>query len=183
MTEIWKAIPGHEYYECSNIGRVRSIDRTVWNNGGRSPHWCSLKGRVLRQSTHKGYRYVSLGRDHKTQVHILVMATFVGPRPEGVDVCHNDGNPENNRVDNLRYGTHSENMMDCVRHGRNRESTWTYCKRGHLLADPNLRKKDCGRGQCLSCMKATRNRRGAPESVIQEVADDHYRQIMYGAVA
>lgn len=48
---------------------------------------------------------------------MLVMLAFVGPRPDGLDVCHGNGNPADNRLENLRYGTRSENMRDALRHG------------------------------------------------------------------
>ena len=40
------------------------------------------------------------------------MLAFVGPCPPGMEVCHNDSNPKNNRLDNLRYDTHMNNMID-----------------------------------------------------------------------
>ena len=51
-------------------------------------------------------------------VHILIAEAFLGPRPEGLEVCHNDGNRNNNRPDNLRYDTRSSNNLDAYDHGR-----------------------------------------------------------------
>lgn len=50
-------------------------------------------------------------------VHHLVLEAFVGPRPDGMECCHNDGNASNNRRCNLRWDTHRSNMQDCLRHG------------------------------------------------------------------
>ena len=50
-------------------------------------------------------------------VHHLVLETFVGPRPEGMFGCHNDGNPINNRLDNLRWDYPAGNSADMVKHG------------------------------------------------------------------
>ena len=50
-------------------------------------------------------------------VHRLVLEAFVGPRPVGTECCHNDGNPANNALHNLRWGTRKTNMGDRIRHG------------------------------------------------------------------
>lgn len=51
------------------------------------------------------------------KVAVLVLLAFVGPRPKGMECCHNDGDPENNSLDNLRWDTHSSNVYDAIRHG------------------------------------------------------------------
>lgn len=50
-------------------------------------------------------------------VHTLVLLAFSGPRPPGKECCHNDGNKDNNRADNLRYGTQADNARDRIKHG------------------------------------------------------------------
>ncbi|RUU22663.1 HNH endonuclease [Mesorhizobium sp. M7A.F.Ca.AU.002.06.1.1] len=50
-------------------------------------------------------------------VHLLVLEAFVGPRPDGLEGCHNDGNPDNNRLDNLRWDTPESNQADRIAHG------------------------------------------------------------------
>lgn len=45
-------------------------------------------------------------------VHLYVLETFVGPRPEGMQACHGDGDPANNRLSNLRWDTCSNNNLD-----------------------------------------------------------------------
>lgn len=50
-------------------------------------------------------------------VHRLVLETFVGPCPQGMECCHKNGIPNDNRLENLRWGTHSENMQDMIEHG------------------------------------------------------------------
>jgi len=47
----------------------------------------------------------------------LVLTAFVGPRPEGMECCHNDGDETNDHADNLRWDTHSANLLDRRRHG------------------------------------------------------------------
>lgn len=120
MTEVWKDIPGYEgRYQVSDQGRVRSVDRlTSVNSGkdGRKSYTRKEKGKLL-VPTGERYLGVCLGRyPTKQNVHNLVMLAFVGPCPEGQEVCHNNGNAFDNRLCNLRYDSRSENVRDQVRH-------------------------------------------------------------------
>ena len=117
--EIWKDIPGYEgRYQASNLGRIRSLDRELGPLGKRGHS--RMKGRILRPGRNKsGHLSVVLG--HKaagSQVHQLIALTFIGPKPEGMEVCHNDGDPTNNRVENLRYDTRTNNILDVYRAGK-----------------------------------------------------------------
>jgi hypothetical protein len=58
-----------------------------------------------------------LDQTRQHYVHRLVLVAFVGPRPPGLVCCHNDGNPLNNRVENLRWDTYEANEADKLRHG------------------------------------------------------------------
>jgi hypothetical protein len=67
-----------------------------------------------------GYLVVSLCREKKVRVvkvHHLVLLAFIGPRPVGAHGCHNDGNPKNNAIGNLRWDTPSGNNADKKKHG------------------------------------------------------------------
>lgn len=68
-----------------------------------------------------GYLYVVLYGPNKKpkawRVHVLVLTAFVGQRPDGMECCHADRDVTNNRLDNLRWGTHADNESDRVRHG------------------------------------------------------------------
>lgn len=119
MPEIWKPVPGWEgAYEVSDCGRVRSVDRVVENSRGVRQR---LKGRILKHGhTAYGYPYVNLCRDNSPvsrEVHALVAAAFIGPRPDGYQVCHNDGDPLNNQAENLRYDSAKGNQSDRSKHG------------------------------------------------------------------
>lgn len=57
------------------------------------------------------------GKFRSFAVHRLVLDAFVGPCPEGMEGCHNNGDPWDNRVENLRWDTHRNNMRDSMRHG------------------------------------------------------------------
>lgn len=121
--EIWLPIEGYEsLYEASDHGRVRSLDRI-----GARPSAPRLKGRVLKMPPDSGgYPQVTLCKDRikqKTLAHTLVASAFLGPRPDGQEVCHGDGDPQNNHVGNLRYDTHEGNSADMIRHGRTMRGT------------------------------------------------------------
>jgi hypothetical protein len=117
MIEEWRPIPGfNEWYEASNLGNVRS-----WING-RFQYGRREEPRILKkQNNSTGYNVVGLrppvGRCRTYQVHPLILETFVGPRPKNMQACHNDGDPFNNRLNNLRWDTQSGNQMDRRKHG------------------------------------------------------------------
>lgn len=116
--EIWKDIPGYEgKYQASTQGRIRSLDRLLGTPGKKG--FKHMKGRILRPGpTRTGHLYVVLGHGAAgSPVHTLVALTFLGPRPRGADVCHNDGDPTNNNIDNLRYDTRSNNILDVYKSG------------------------------------------------------------------
>ena len=78
-----------------------------------------VDGVTLRPgSMPSGHVSVSLGRNNSQCVHKLVLLAFVGAAPEGHECCHNNGDPSDNRIENLRWGTRSENNIDAVKHGR-----------------------------------------------------------------
>lgn len=111
MRQIWAPIPGRDGYEASNFGQIRSLDRwVVYSNGVR--HFCP--GKILRQFTlRNGYKTTHLGSKRFNEyVHHLVAKAFLGPRPTGMDVCHNNNNKAYNWLINLRYDTRKGNMDD-----------------------------------------------------------------------
>lgn len=149
--EIWAPVPGYEdLYEVSDRGRVRGLDRLVERSDGRKiPH----KGRVLKPAHRgRGYLHVVLCRDGvqlgKT-VHSLVAGAFLGPRPDGFDILHLDGNMENNDLSNLRYGTRSDNLKNTYDYGG---------KIGHgklSLADVDEIRERLSRGEAAASIAET----------------------------
>jgi NUMOD4 motif/HNH endonuclease len=120
LNEEWQPVVGYEgYYTVSNLGRVRSEQRYVTNNkdGGKR----LVRSLILKQQKDiNGYFVVCLYTSQKRKVcrvSILVAQAFVGPRPIGLDVCHNDGNRANNLASNLRYDTRKGNMADALAQG------------------------------------------------------------------
>src|SRR4051794_38431819 len=65
----------------------------------------------------RGHCTVELGRDNIRFIHRLVLEAFVGPCPDGLECRHLDGDPGNNLLSNLKWGTRLENFQDSVKHG------------------------------------------------------------------
>ena len=116
IMEIWKDIEGYEgLYQVSNIGRVKSMNRIVNNNGGTDYR----KERVLKQDIDRGgYIQTHLSKDGKVKthkVHRLVAKAFpeiCGEWFEGCEIDHKDGVKNNNKATNLKICTKSENMRN-----------------------------------------------------------------------
>ena len=134
MTEQWKPVPGYEgLYSVSDHGRVRSERRVVNRRDGRT---YTFRERILRSGLSRGYACVVLCRDgteRTFKVHRLVMLAFKGPRPEGNEIRHLNGVKTDNRLENLQYGTQSENTADQVIHGVHNQARKTQCPQGHPL--------------------------------------------------
>ena len=120
--EIWKDIPGYEgKYQASTLGRIKSLERTIFTGNQYGPFTYILKEHFLSPGKHDKYGHLSvvLNDPRKTfSVHCLVMLAFMGPPEEGMVVCHKNGVPSDNRLSNLRYDTQSENVIDVFRQGR-----------------------------------------------------------------
>ena len=122
--EIWKDIPGYEgRYQASSLGRIKSLKRKVRgeNPYTRKEFLRTVPERILRPGRFckSGHVSVILGRGTPGRpVHQLVAFTFLGPRPEGLDILHINGNPLDNRVGNLMYGTRRENILDVYFQGK-----------------------------------------------------------------
>lgn len=117
--EVWKAVVGFEgAYEVSNLGRVRSLDRTISVfNVRKGWHDRYYKGRTLKPGPRPcGHLTVALGNADggKTfNVHTLVLEAFVGPRPApNLIGRHLDGDEKNCHFDNLVWATRRENGQD-----------------------------------------------------------------------
>src|SRR5260370_19537414 len=124
MIETWKPVVGFEgQYEVSDLGRVRSLDRYKTHVqrdslGAVITVRRKYKGRILRPGKqNSGHLHVNLGRGHTVRVHTLVLEAFVSLAPDGLEGCHGDGVPSNNRLSNLRWDTHQANLAHQYRHG------------------------------------------------------------------
>ena len=107
----WRNVKDFDGYRVSDTGVVKS---RVNNRHGLGETYHVLKP-VLNKN---GYETVCLGRGNRRLVHRLVAEAFI-PNPNNLPlVRHMDDDPLNNRVENLAWGTQTDNMQDCVRHGR-----------------------------------------------------------------
>lgn len=119
--EVWRPVLGWVcFYEVSTFGRVRSLDRIFIRCDGRPFPVC---GRVLKPARNKrdGRYFIHLsapGVDHIAYVATIVAEAFIGPRPIGLDLCHENGINTDDRPQNLYWATTKQNMADRARHGR-----------------------------------------------------------------
>lgn len=174
--ERWLPVVGYEgMYEVSDQGRVRSFK---WRP----------EGMILRpmRAGFSGHQTVCLrkdGRAYTGYVHRLMMRAFVGPPPEGAPVVrHLDDDVDNNVLENLAYGTHSENHLDRVRNGIHTQTRKTECPRGHELADFNNRVNVPGSRGCKACQRARANLVHSPNCgfTFQELSDAHFARLLAG---
>lgn len=112
VVEVWLPVLGFSWeYEVSNHGRVRSWTTTSGQRRAK-PYLLALN------RNGGGRRVVNLAKKTRL-VHQLVLEAFVGPRPAGMESFHEDDNPNNNHIENLRWATHADNCRHKIVTGRN----------------------------------------------------------------
>lgn len=157
QAEHWRPIKGYEgHYEVSDQGRVRSTDAIFIRKNGTQ---FTRRGMVLKPSRAKaGYLTVNMrlfGERSIHTIHRLVATAFIGEIPEGMDVCHNNGIRDDNRLENLRIDTRAGNMKDRIAHGT---AYAKVCRKGlHPMEEGNITING-GRRYCTECLKAARAR-------------------------
>lgn len=192
LVEEWKPVVGYEdFYEVSNTGKVRSLDR-IDRSGRRR------KGQEMRSVKKKGTGHLRVGlrRDGKKKhlfVHRLVVQAFQGEIAEGLVVRHLTDDPDQNWLPLLEQGSVADNSADTIRNGRcfytNLHGSKTHCPRGHQLDGINLvpSQLEKGKRKCLACDRASnRNRKlglavDSPE--FQALSDEFYRANLAGFVS
>lgn len=122
LTETWKDIPGYEgSYQASSLGQIRSVDRAITQIGRwGTPFTRRLKGKILKPGRYcrSGHVSVVLGRGTVGKpVHQLVTLAFLGEPGLYEEVRHKNGDPTDNRIENLHYGTRTENILDVYHQG------------------------------------------------------------------
>lgn len=114
----FRVIPDYPRYAINESGVVLS---TCPRNGrGKDRDWSDAHS-VTHIIRPKGYHVISLcstnGEKRIRMVHVLVLEAFVGPCPVGHQCRHIDGNPANNHISNLAWGTSLDNNRDKILHG------------------------------------------------------------------
>jgi DNA-binding transcriptional regulator YiaG len=99
VTEHWKAFPLDTRYEISSLGRLRRVSTQ------------RIRKTPVKQNGYKGVVFTyAKSKPRGWDFHFMVALTWLGPRPPGFDISHQDGNKLNNRVSNLVYESRKENM-------------------------------------------------------------------------
>jgi hypothetical protein len=146
--EIWKPVVGYPQYEVSTHGRIKRVAAS-----------CGTKqGKVLNPWHKKnGYLAVGLSVDCKVVtklVHRLVAEAWIGD-VAGLDVCHNNGVRDDNRVENLRIDTRQGNMKDVVKH------------------DTHIRGERCGTNKYAESMIRELKKEIAQGKVLRQLAEKY----------
>jgi len=105
-------VPNYAGYAASDDGRVWTCRFNRW---GFSNNWREL---AATPNNKYGRCIIRLGRKRVAYLHHVILEAFVGPRPEGMEALHGNGDAGDNRLSNLRWGTRLENLADFAKHGK-----------------------------------------------------------------
>ncbi len=148
----WRNIDKFDYYQISNEGDVKSLERTIVTKNGIEK---TIKERIITPilNKHTGYLLVGLhyeGRSATKPIHKLVAEAFI-PNPDNKPcVDHINGDKTDNRAENLRWVTYKENsnnpltrqkMIDEVWHNEERIEKIMVHHRGKRVSDEQKRKQ------------------------------------------
>lgn len=156
--EQFRPLPGYGgRFEVSDQGTVRTTPYTDAAGVQR-------RGRtIIPNVTPQGYSRVRLcygGTVRQVQLHRLVLMAWGREPRDGEDACHNDGDPSNNRLSNLRWDTRSGNCLDRAGHGTCRSARKTHCDNGHPLSGSNVYHPPSHPEwrMCCACRRAAKRR-------------------------
>ncbi len=136
---------------------MRSLPREFVRSDGKP---FKVAGRIMKPEHNRdGHLRVTLanrGVLTRKFVHVLMLETFIGPRPEGAVSCHWNDIGDDNRLENLRWGTRADNGDDSVRNGTAKNTKKTHCPQGHPYNEANTYVKSGSRNgkpcrQCKTC--------------------------------
>jgi DNA-binding XRE family transcriptional regulator len=137
LDEIRDCVPlaGCPEYRITKDGRIWT-QKVIGGHGKKLGPW-----RPLRVFNSDGYLVSSIssgGRERVVRIHRALLESFVGPSG-GLMACHNDGNPLNNDLSNLRWDTAKGNSDDRAKHGRTITRRGSKCPTAKLNADKILK--------------------------------------------
>ena len=139
-TETWRPVPGWEdTYMVSDQGRVARLMKPAIDSSG-----------------YPSMNFRAPGRLKHWRLHAIVALAFISERPEGLEVCHYDGDPFNNVPSNLRYDTRTANEHDKRRHGTHHHARKTHCPAGHEYTPENTYVNPKGSRECRACKDENR---------------------------
>ncbi|MFQ5735127.1 MAG: sigma factor-like helix-turn-helix DNA-binding protein [Planctomycetaceae bacterium] len=119
---VLHAIPGHPGYAASEDGRIwsawRFTGRPQLKQMIRKDAWKELKPDIRRIDGRRRFTLKAAdGTYRRKYASHFILETFVGPRPDGMEACHNNGDCTNDSRDNLRWDTSKNNKADMAAHG------------------------------------------------------------------
>lgn len=117
-------------YEISNDGLIRSLYEPTYR-GSRKRKSPKIKKCFINEYGYVQTVLATGSRSRIAKIHRLILESFVGPRPKLL-ACHRNGIKTDNRLENLYWGTYSDNYLDSVRHGTNPPRYGTYSGRTKL---------------------------------------------------
>ena len=179
--EIWKDVPGFGgHYQASSHGRVRSKARTItkrtrWGGVMTQEYPEKVLSKIRRDKYgHLGVHIGNGGVKYTVFIHHMVLLAFVGPRPDGMECCHNNGIANDNRPENLRWDSHKNNNGDRVVHG-----TYQYGEDHHMAKFSNAKVREV----CEYLRSGGRGRDAARIFGISESHASRIRRGRHGALA
>jgi hypothetical protein len=129
----YRDIPGYAGYRAGSDG-------SIWTRNKKG-NLCPDGKYVPMCLTYHGNGYARIRLRHESGkhfghlVHRLILLTFVGPCPDGMEACHCNGDKQDNRLANLRWDTRSANQYDKDRHGTSIRGERHPC---HVLSDEKV---------------------------------------------
>lgn len=150
VTEIWQSIAGYDgLYEVSNLGRVRSKERTIRQKNGRVRHFPEVVLKPIKiKSGYFGINLYSNGVIKQHKLHRVVAAAFIGV--SDLPIHHKDHNKANNSADNLCYVTNAENTAfyyNEIRGGKSSKFTGVYYSKNRKKWAAEVR--ECGKSKYI----------------------------------
>ena len=133
--EIWMVFPEIPFIEVSNLGRVRTVDRTVTRGDGTKQFF---KSKILKQQQVRGgYMQIRIsvcGKKINLYVHRAAATCFI-PNPDNLsEINHKDNNPQNNAASNLEWCTRQYNVVYREKYGKSAAKIF-----GHPVFAVNLK--------------------------------------------